>query len=499
MTRDDVDLLMQLKEGDSRAFAGIVDRFERRLIGYFFTMSGNRQTAEDCAQEVFLRLYRARASYSPDASAATFVFRIARNYWIDVYRSRKARPGESPLEPGGDDDGEPREPGHPDAGPRPDDSAVRGEDEARLREARLTLERRRQLVKDKVISRAELDTAEAEVASLEARIALAREQIEVARSQVNARRTDLDDMVDAAALGLKSLGRAVDFIGPYQATGAFVMRGWAKGNADALERYLASPARARFWRELEPMNDVHRAERFWGPVDFALEALEEGGRDSGLLLSLGALVKHQDDLDVARERLPACLDVRTRRGLAERDGRRPVYVLTSARTFSAGEGFAFLLQERGRAEVIGERTPGAANPGRPYPVNALFEVTVPNGKVVSAVRRGNWEGIGVVPDIEVPAAEALRIAHARALERLNHLECGSHAAALLSPKPCFGRAVGLTSPRAWLAALKAAAWLPHSKSYSVISFASASTNPMAQPESSSRRRISRFSAGSAHT
>ena len=102
----------------------------------------------------------------------------------------------------------------------------------------------------------------------------------------------------------------------------------------------------------------------------------------------------------------------------ERDGRRAVYVLTSARTFSAGEGFAYLLQERGRAEVIGERTAGAANPGRPYRVNALFEVTVPNGQVRTAVSGRNWEGAGVKPDLEAPAADALTVAHDRALKRL---------------------------------------------------------------------------------
>lgn len=102
----------------------------------------------------------------------------------------------------------------------------------------------------------------------------------------------------------------------------------------------------------------------------------------------------------------------------ERDGRRPIYVLTAARTFSAGEGFAFLLQERKRAEVIGERTAGAANPGRPYPVGARFEVTIPNGQVRSAVGGGNWEGRGVTPDVAVPESDALRTAHTRALERL---------------------------------------------------------------------------------
>jgi C-terminal processing protease CtpA/Prc len=98
----------------------------------------------------------------------------------------------------------------------------------------------------------------------------------------------------------------------------------------------------------------------------------------------------------------------------ERDGARPVYVLTAARTFSAGEGFAFLLQERHRAEVVGEKTAGAANPGRPYRINERIDVTIPNGRVVSALRGGNWEGTGVTPDVPVVETEALRVAHARA-------------------------------------------------------------------------------------
>ncbi len=88
--------------------------------------------------------------------------------------------------------------------------------------------------------------------------------------------------------------------------------------------------------------------------------------------------------------------------LPDRDGRRPLYTLTSERTFSGGEGLAFILQERKRAEVVGETTAGAANPGRPYPLNARFAATVPNGKVQSAIRRANWEGTGVTPDVKTP-------------------------------------------------------------------------------------------------
>jgi CubicO group peptidase (beta-lactamase class C family) len=94
-------------------------------------------------------------------------------------------------------------------------------------------------------------------------------------------------------------------------------------------------------------------------------------------------------------------------------------VLTSARTFSAGEGFAFLLQERRRAEVIGERTAGAANPGAPHRVQASFEVTVPTSRVRSAVSGRNWEGTGVTPDVPVAESEALTVALARAREHLS--------------------------------------------------------------------------------
>jgi Peptidase family S41/N-terminal domain of Peptidase_S41 in eukaryotic IRBP len=103
---------------------------------------------------------------------------------------------------------------------------------------------------------------------------------------------------------------------------------------------------------------------------------------------------------------------------AERDGKRPIAVLTSAQTFSGGEGLAFLLQERHRAEIVGEVTAGAANPGTTYPVNDRLRVNVPNGRIKSAIGGGNWEGAGVTPDIKVPAADALQTAHDRILRAL---------------------------------------------------------------------------------
>jgi RND family efflux transporter MFP subunit len=102
------------------------------------------------------------------------------------------------------------------------------ENEARLKEAELTLGRRRQLVKEKVISRAELDSAEAEVESLRARIAMATQQVEVALSQLNARRTDLADMVVRApfdGVAISKDAQPGEMISPVSAGGGFTRTG----------------------------------------------------------------------------------------------------------------------------------------------------------------------------------------------------------------------------------------------------------------------------------
>ncbi|MCD0447453.1 S41 family peptidase [Glycomyces sp. A-F 0318] len=97
-------------------------------------------------------------------------------------------------------------------------------------------------------------------------------------------------------------------------------------------------------------------------------------------------------------------------------GTKPVWVLTSERTFSGGEALSFDLQERGRATVVGERTRGGAHPREGFKVDSHLEVTVPVARSVSPISGGNWEGTGVLPDVPATAADALREAHRRALE-----------------------------------------------------------------------------------
>jgi C-terminal processing protease CtpA/Prc len=97
---------------------------------------------------------------------------------------------------------------------------------------------------------------------------------------------------------------------------------------------------------------------------------------------------------------------------------RPVYVLTSSRTFSGGEDFAYTLQALGRAEVIGETTGGGAHPTRPFPVSAAVHIAVPFARSINPVTGTNWQGTGVVPDIAVPEAQAYDTAYAKALKHV---------------------------------------------------------------------------------
>lgn len=96
---------------------------------------------------------------------------------------------------------------------------------------------------------------------------------------------------------------------------------------------------------------------------------------------------------------------------------KPIYVLTSSRTFSGAEEFAYNLKTRKRATIVGETTGGGANPGRGVPLPYDLTVFVPTGRAINPITKTNWEGVGVKPDIAVPAADALEVAHKLATAR----------------------------------------------------------------------------------
>lgn len=95
---------------------------------------------------------------------------------------------------------------------------------------------------------------------------------------------------------------------------------------------------------------------------------------------------------------------------------KPVYVLTSATTFSGGEQLSYDLQQLGRATIIGEQTRGGAHAREGFVVHPHLEATISVAEAVNPTTGGNWEGTGVAPDIPTTAAQALDTAHRRALQ-----------------------------------------------------------------------------------
>lgn len=103
----------------------------------------------------------------------------------------------------------------------------------------------------------------------------------------------------------------------------------------------------------------------------------------------------------------------------------PVTVLTSSRTFSGGEEFAYDVKALKLATLVGEPTGGGANPTGPAPLGNGFMASIPFGRAENPVTGTNWEGHGVDPDVAVPAADALKVA----LERLGAEPVGDIAEA----------------------------------------------------------------------
>jgi tetratricopeptide (TPR) repeat protein len=85
----------------------------------------------------------------------------------------------------------------------------------------------------------------------------------------------------------------------------------------------------------------------------------------------------------------------------------PLFILTGPNTFSAAESFAYDMQSRKRAKIVGEPTKGGAHSVDLFGIDDQFEFYISTSRAVSPVTGGNWEGTGVIPDIPVRSAAAL--------------------------------------------------------------------------------------------
>lgn len=100
----EVQLMLRVRDGDEAAFAQIVATYQDRLIGLLTNLIGDRTTAEDTAQEVFLRIYRARSGYEANAKFSTWLFSIAHNLASNARRTLGRRK-ETQLSPPPDSSG----------------------------------------------------------------------------------------------------------------------------------------------------------------------------------------------------------------------------------------------------------------------------------------------------------------------------------------------------------------------------------------------------------
>jgi len=87
----DVRLMLQVRAGDAAAFTELVERYRNRLLTVLEHLVGNHEQAEDLAQEVFLRVFKASHRYEPGAKFSTWLFTIANNVASNALRSRSRR------------------------------------------------------------------------------------------------------------------------------------------------------------------------------------------------------------------------------------------------------------------------------------------------------------------------------------------------------------------------------------------------------------------------
>src|ERR1700692_921411 len=98
MARSDVQLMLDVKAGDDSSFELLLRKYRTPLVNFLYRMVRDTATAEDLAQEVFLRVYRARKQYSPTAKFTTWLFRIATNLALNSVRDNRYRKLETSLD-----------------------------------------------------------------------------------------------------------------------------------------------------------------------------------------------------------------------------------------------------------------------------------------------------------------------------------------------------------------------------------------------------------------
>ncbi len=89
MSKSSTQLMLRFKSGDEASFAALYEAHQRTVLNIVYRYLGSQAEAEDLAQEVFLRVYRSRERYSPQARFTTWLYRITANLCLNYQRDQK--------------------------------------------------------------------------------------------------------------------------------------------------------------------------------------------------------------------------------------------------------------------------------------------------------------------------------------------------------------------------------------------------------------------------
>jgi RNA polymerase sigma-70 factor (ECF subfamily) len=93
----DAEVMLRVAKGDDAAFNYLIEKFRRPIISFMYRTTHNQATAEELAQEVFLRVYRSRESYEASAKFTTWLYRIATNLAVNNARDTKHERAENQI------------------------------------------------------------------------------------------------------------------------------------------------------------------------------------------------------------------------------------------------------------------------------------------------------------------------------------------------------------------------------------------------------------------
>src|ERR1700733_3377104 len=100
----DAQLMLRVRDGDEECFRVLLEKYRNPVMRFVYRMVQDRAISEELAQEVFLRVYRSRATYEPTARFTTWLFRIATHLAINWLRDGRNERGQQRLDDDGDGD-----------------------------------------------------------------------------------------------------------------------------------------------------------------------------------------------------------------------------------------------------------------------------------------------------------------------------------------------------------------------------------------------------------